>query len=366
MEGKIYIIGHIGDIDGIIGVTLIDVLSQVKNQETATSFTVYIDSPGGEVEVGESIYKYLKALKIPVKTVGSNMVASIATVIFMAGDTRVINEGCEFMIHLPMGGIDYATADELENYSKVIKNIENRMIKFYSDVTGMEREAVEPLLKNETWLTPEQLKSFGFITGDTPLKITAKARVSKFNTNKKNRKMAKSKKTKNKFWAKMEALLDDFSKAGKATNLILLAADQTEVDFFELEEGTDISEGARARIDGKDAEGEITMADGRVITFEAGAVKTIVEASGGDDDDMDLEEAMQAIEDLEADKAEDALEIKALKKELKAKNKIVARIKKVQSKFDDKGGKDRQGGRKGKKNKKKSDFAQAMSNIPKN
>jgi len=363
MEGKIYIIGHIGIIDEIRGVLLVDVIEQVKNQPEATSFTCYIDSPGGEVEVGEDIYKYLRALKKPLKTVGSNMVASIATVIFMAGSTRVINEGCEFMIHLPMGGIDYATADELADYSKVIKNIENRMIRFYADVTGMEQEAIAPLLKNETWLTPEQLKSFGFITGETPLKITAKAKV-----NVKPNKNKMSKKDKKSIWAKMEALLDKFDGAGKkAKALILLTADQTEVDFYELEEGTEISVGAKARIDGKDAEGDVTMADGRIVTFEGGEVKNIEDPAG--DDEPTLEEAMQTIEDHEATIEEQAETITALKRELKEKKKIVANIRKIQSKLADDGkggaGKDRKGGAGEKGKKRKSRGAAALSNMKK-
>lgn len=363
MEGKIYIIGFIGNQEGDFkGIELVDVITQVRNQPKATSFTCYIDSPGGVVETGETIYKYLKNLKVPVKTVGSNIVASIATVIFMAGDTRVINHGCEFMIHLPMGGIEYATADEMEAHAKRVRLTENRMIKFYSDVTGLEKEAIEPLLKNETWLTGDQLKSFGFITGDSLLKITAKA---KFNTNPKNKKMGKDKKGKS-FKKKMEAFFDMFDAAsGKDTSVILKAADQTDVDFYELEEGTDISVGDKARIDGTDADGDVTMADGRTVTFVAGEVTVIQEAEENTDEEMKkIEEKLEA---SEAKVSEQATEILALKKEIKTKNKIVANIRKIQSKMTDDGndGKRTPGGTKSKSRKEVSSASKALANMKK-
>src|SRR5690625_5103242 len=88
MNGNIYINGLIGtrlNEKGEVeekGVELLDVILQVKNQPKAESFTVYINSPGGYVDVGFEIHDYLKSLGKPIKTVGQGMVASIATVIF--------------------------------------------------------------------------------------------------------------------------------------------------------------------------------------------------------------------------------------------------------------------------------------------
>ena len=91
MTGNIYINGSIGtfyDENGNVldqGVNLLDVILQVKNQPKAEAFKVYIDSPGGYVDVGFEIYDYLKSLNKPITTIGQGLVASIATVIFMAG-----------------------------------------------------------------------------------------------------------------------------------------------------------------------------------------------------------------------------------------------------------------------------------------
>jgi ATP-dependent protease ClpP protease subunit len=88
MEGIIYINGQIGSTPTEKGVELIDIIQQVKAQEGALSFRVHINSEGGVVDTGFDIFNYLKSLQLPITTVGSGLVASIATVIFMAGTTE--------------------------------------------------------------------------------------------------------------------------------------------------------------------------------------------------------------------------------------------------------------------------------------
>jgi ATP-dependent protease ClpP protease subunit len=95
--GKIFISGLIGE-----DTNLLDVIKQVKAQSSATEFVVKIDSTGGYVDTGMDIYNYLRNLKKPITTITSKAY-SIASVIFMAGDVRIIPEGTidAVMIHLP-------------------------------------------------------------------------------------------------------------------------------------------------------------------------------------------------------------------------------------------------------------------------
>lgn len=369
----------IGDCgEGQPGIELVDVISQVKNQPEAQSFKVIITSEGGEVQTGQDIYSYLKSLKRPITTVGRGMVASIATVIFLAGDKRVIEQGCEFMIHFPMGNPQWLTADELEEYTKMVKKTENDLVKFYTEKTGMEKEAIVPMLRNETFLTSEQLKSFGFTTESEPLKIAAKASL---NIHKKDKKMSK-KEAKNLFMQALDVILGDDKKKKKKgkdpVNLILYNAEQEEVDFYELSDGDEVTTGAKARIDGKDAEGDVVMSDGRTFKFEGGELKEIVEAEGGDSEDPEtLEEAMKMLdvanaeiidltrekESLEDDKQKLEMKVTNLKKELKEKNKVLDRIEKLRSKFDENGqSKEKKGGKQAKE-RSQSRFKKAMSNL---
>src|SRR5690606_32538113 len=190
MFGTIKIYGQIGECDGQKGVELIDVISQVRKQPEATGFNVHIDSEGGRVDVGFDIYNYLKSLGLPIVTIGEKLVASIATVIFMAGNKRMVSPDTQFMIHLPMGGLTNATADEMEAYAKETKRVETEIVSFYTKELGMNKESIFPLLRNETWLDNEQLIALGFVTSDNTVQLAAKFKKS---TNKNSNKMSNKK-----------------------------------------------------------------------------------------------------------------------------------------------------------------------------
>lgn len=158
-KGTINITGDIGlcGIDPktkkkIIGVQLIDVIKQVASQPNATHFDVYIDSGGGEVYSGFEIYRYLVNLPQTITTYGKNMVASIATVIFMAGSERFLESGTKFMIHLPSGGAG-GTAKEIEEYLAKLQEVQDLLIDFYTEVLQIDEESIYALLNSETWLT---------------------------------------------------------------------------------------------------------------------------------------------------------------------------------------------------------------------
>jgi ATP-dependent protease ClpP protease subunit len=110
----IYITGEIG-----VDVTLLDVIKQVTT--ISRIILVKIDSVGGYVDCGNDIYNYLKNLDVPVTTY-TTKAYSIASVIFMAGETRVIPEGAidALMIHLPW--MEAAgNHSELTDYLKELK-----------------------------------------------------------------------------------------------------------------------------------------------------------------------------------------------------------------------------------------------------
>jgi ATP-dependent Clp endopeptidase proteolytic subunit ClpP len=265
MEGTIFINGQIGTTETQKGVELIDIIQQVKAQPEALSFRVHINSEGGVVDTGFDIFNYIKSLRLPITTVGSGLVASIATVVFMAGDKRILTTGTEFMIHSPMGGID-GTADQIEEYAQSVRDCENRLIKFYSQQTGLSADALQPLLKNETWLTEDQATSLGFATLlNEP--ILAKAYLNLNN----DKPMTKEDKS----WIeeKFTSILNSFKK--KVVNIILQDANGVSIDFAEVAEGETPELGAMATVDGQPAEGEYIMPDGSTFVFSAGALQEI-------------------------------------------------------------------------------------------
>lgn len=315
MEGNIFITGQIGTFDGIKGIELIDVIQQVKQQPNATSFKVHINSEGGIVEVGFAIYEYLTALKLPIKTIGSGIVASIATVIFMAGTERTVLENTPFMIHTPWGGYT-GNADDMERYVEELRAAENRMVTFYKKALNLEAEAITPLLKDETWLTMEQLQTLGFTTAQ-PFKAVAKAHLNL------NNDMNGSFSEKDKTW--MENLFAKILGKDKKDPIVAKVvqdATGTSIDFTGLADDATPEAGQEATIDGQPAEGEYTMPDGSTYVFEGGKLKEIVQPEG-----ETLEQAQARAEAAEAERDSAQQELAQLQTEVAAMRTNVQALK---------------------------------------
>lgn len=327
MEGNIYITGLIGTMPMETGVELIDVISQVKKQPEATSFNVHINSEGGVVDTGFDIYNYLKSLNLPIKTIGSGVVASIATVVFMAGDTRVLRENTNFMIHLPMGGVD-GTADEIEDYAKEVRAVEDKLVKFYSEKINLDKEAVRPLLKNETWLDGVKALELGF-SNQTDLPMVAKAYLN-LNTNN----MTKEDKS----WIEsgFEKIMNLLKT--KVSNIMLQDANGATLDFPEIEEGQEITVGSIATVDGAPADGEYVLPDGKTFVFVDGELTEIIEMEEGVDSE-DMQAQLDALrlenEQLKTAKLEAQTEVETQKELVVNLTKEVKEFKKqITSRFD--------------------------------
>jgi len=267
MVGNIYINGAIGHWEDSQSVSLMDIVKQVKAQPEATEYNVYINSEGGYVDIGFDIYNYLKNLGKPVNTIGNGMVASIATIIFMAGATRTIRPNTQFMIHLPWTEA-VGNADELEDYAKELRNAEKQLIGFYTKELNLTEEVIQPLMRDESWLTLDQLQTLGFIT-TAPVPVAAKAKI---NINKPNNIMDI------KDEAKIEGMFARIlAKLGiKPKNKLVQDATGVELDFTELADSDTIVVGAMAMVAGVPAEGEYTLPDGTIYTFVAGELTEIV------------------------------------------------------------------------------------------
>ncbi len=174
MIGHVYIEGQIGSShkeDGTIdvrGVELVDVVSQVHKNKEAEKIFCHITSPGGSVDVGRKISEYLKSLP-NIYTVADGQCASIATEIHLSVpvERRQIAQGTQYLIHQPMFSLQRGIAlntDELALMSAEIGKTQGEMVSMYSKATGMDKTALEQLMKQETALTAEQCKQFGFVS----------------------------------------------------------------------------------------------------------------------------------------------------------------------------------------------------------
>lgn len=267
MIGYIYISGEIGG-----DTNLIDVIRQVKAQPNAIDFIVKIDSQGGYVNVGYDIYNYLKNLPQNVTTV-AHRAYSIASVIFMAGSTRIVPENAEnvLMIHLPWMEVA-GNHETITAHLSGLKNEEDKLIKFYSEALQIDQETIQSLLSKETYLSSEEANQMGFAT---QIQAAPKA-VAKLINNKKEDESLMNKLTK-----KLSQIFNKLN--GIKAELVLQDATGAELVFPDLE-ASDVAEvGEKATVDGKPAEGDFIMPDGSTIRISGGIVSEIVPAEVEED-----------------------------------------------------------------------------------
>ncbi len=179
MANKIFITGQIGgeiyNAQGEVtgkGVTVVEVASKLAIVPTGEAVMVVINSPGGSVEVGEQIGELL-ANTPNASTLASVQCASIATVIHTSVpvENRFIEEGCEYMIHAPLFTNISGNADELQYAAEVLAPIENKLADHYAKTTGQSKSIIKPLMKAESYLTPEDCVNLGFASAVVPKEV---------------------------------------------------------------------------------------------------------------------------------------------------------------------------------------------------
>lgn len=124
---------------------------------------VYINSYGGEVAEGLAIYNALRRHKAKVTTYCDGFACSIASVVFMAGDERVMNEASLLMIHNAWTWAA-GNAEELRKQAEDLDKITQASVEAYKAHSTLEEEEIKKLMDAETWILPEEALSYGFAT----------------------------------------------------------------------------------------------------------------------------------------------------------------------------------------------------------
>lgn len=140
----------------------------------AKNITVHINSYGGEVGEGLAIYNALKNHPAKITTVCDGFACSIASVIFMAGDERVMNDASLLMIHNPWT-YTAGNANELRKEADDLDKIAEASYAAYLSCINIGRDDLKALLDAETWLTPAEALDMGFAT---TIKADANAKYS--------------------------------------------------------------------------------------------------------------------------------------------------------------------------------------------
>ena len=128
-----------------------------------SKINVYINSYGGEVAEGLAIYNALKRHKAKIVTYCDGFAASIASVIFMAGDERIMNASSLLMIHNAWT-FAQGNAEQLRKQADDLEKITQASVEAYKAHSTLTEEEIKTLMDNEEWITPKEALEYGFAT----------------------------------------------------------------------------------------------------------------------------------------------------------------------------------------------------------
>lgn len=132
--------------------------------ESDDPITIYIGSPGGHVESGDTIYDMIRFIKPVVRTVGTGWVGSIATHIYLAPEkeNRFCLPNTRFLIHQPHGGFG-GTAADVEIHAREILKTRERINATIAERTGQSLERVAKDTDRDYWMSPEESVEYGIV-----------------------------------------------------------------------------------------------------------------------------------------------------------------------------------------------------------
>lgn len=292
------------------------ILDQIKQAEKAgaTELKLIINSPGGEVYEGYSIYNTLVESDFKISAFVTGLCASIATLIASAADKIEMSETAQWMIHEAKGGAE-GKAEDLESTARGMRQINDMIAKNYSRKTGKSIDEIKEAMTFDNYMTPQQAKEFGFIDNiRMPIAAWGEYKPNLIADSKNKNMNVVTQKMKDAFKA-----LEDVVKSAIKNN------DQLTLENFQepLADGETIlyGEGELAagkavfinpEMTDKASAGEHALANGKLIVVdEAGIIVEVreVEANAGEQ----LAEALVSIETLKAEKLTLETEVATLK-----------------------------------------------------
>lgn len=140
----------------------VSIVRQLKELD-ADEIRVHINSYGGDVAEGLAIYNVLREHKAKITTICDGFACSAASVVFMAGDKRMMRPASLLMIHNAWT-VAMGNAAELRKTADDIETITQASVEAYKTVATISEDEIKALMDAETWILPKDAVEYGFAT----------------------------------------------------------------------------------------------------------------------------------------------------------------------------------------------------------
>jgi ATP-dependent Clp protease, protease subunit len=154
----------VGPIDDMTANVVVAQLLFLESENPDKDIHLYINSPGGSIAAGMSIYDTMQFIKPDVSTLCIGMAASMGAFLLQAGTKgkRFALPNSTVMIHQPLGGFQ-GQASDIEIHAKYILSLRERLNKLMAKHTGKTVEEVARDSERDNFLTAEQAQDYGLI-----------------------------------------------------------------------------------------------------------------------------------------------------------------------------------------------------------
>ena len=159
-ERKIFLWGMVDDDSAKHVVDRLLYLDAISNEE----IQLYINSPGGYVTSGFSIYDTIQAVKSPVSTICSGLAASMGSLLLSAGEKgrRFIQPHARLMIHQPSGGAR-GQASDIEITAQEIIKTKELSAKILAENCGQTIDRIMKDFNRDHWMGAEESVDYGIV-----------------------------------------------------------------------------------------------------------------------------------------------------------------------------------------------------------
>jgi ATP-dependent Clp protease protease subunit len=160
-ERIVFLVGGINDATANLVVAQ---LLFLESENPDKDIFLYINSPGGSVSAGLSIYDTMQFIKPDVSTLCLGMAASMGSFLLMAGapGKRAALPNSRVMIHQPSGGAQGQAAD-IEIQAREILKTREQLNRIYAERTGQPVDKIAADMERDYWMSPGEAKDYGLI-----------------------------------------------------------------------------------------------------------------------------------------------------------------------------------------------------------
>ncbi|MCX7643998.1 MAG: ATP-dependent Clp protease proteolytic subunit [Rhodobacteraceae bacterium] len=136
----------------------------LESENPSKEISMYINSPGGVVTSGLSIYDTMQYIRPKVSTLVVGQASSMGSLLLAAGEKgmRFSLPNSRIMVHQPSGGYQGQATDIMIHAEETLK-LKRRLNEIYVKHTGQTLETVEAALERDNFMSPEQAKAWGLI-----------------------------------------------------------------------------------------------------------------------------------------------------------------------------------------------------------